>query len=242
MAHFYLADSVGEAGSEVRLQGEEARHAAVVARLRVGEAVRVGDGRGRVADAETIEVARDAVRLTARAVEVVPEPWPRLHLVQALAKGGRDELAIQAATELGVASVAPWQAARSVSRWTGAKAESGAARWAAIVREASKQAVRAWAPESLPLQRTEDLLEMARIRFVVLLDPDAPVRLVDAVPRDVDDLVLVVGPEGGVAPEETAALTAAGAVPARLGPTVLRTSTAAPAALAALAVHLDLWP
>jgi 16S rRNA (uracil1498-N3)-methyltransferase len=242
VAHFYLADAVGEAGDEVLLRGEEARHAAVVARLRAGETVRVGDGRGRVAEAEAFAVGRDAVRLTVRSVAVVPEPAPRILLAQALAKGGRDELAIQAATELGVTAVAPWAAARSVTRWTAQKAASGAARWAAIVREASKQAVRAWTPEALPLQTTDDLVALAADRLVVLLDPDAPRRLVEAVPRGVQDLVLVVGPEGGVAPEESAALTAAGAVPARLGPTVLRTSTAAPAALAALAVHLDLWP
>jgi 16S rRNA (uracil1498-N3)-methyltransferase len=204
--------------------------------------VRVGDGRGRVGLAEATAVARDAVTLAVRSVDVVPEPTPRLLLVQALAKGGRDELAIQAATELGVAEVAPWQAARSVPRWTGGKAGSGAARWASIVREASKQAMRPWAATGLPLVDTKGLVDLARSRRTVLLDPDATLRLVDAVPRDIGDLVLVVGPEGGVAPEETAALTAAGAVPARLGPTVLRTSTAAPAALAALAVHLNLWP
>lgn len=242
MAHFYLADAVGEPGSVVALTGEEARHAATVSRLRVGEQVRVGDGRGRVAFAEAAAVGRDAVTLTVLSVDVVPEPRPRLHLVQALAKGGRDELAIQAATELGVTSVAPWQAARSVARWTGPKAESGAARWASIVREASKQAMRPWAATAEPLLSTAALVELARARRTVLLDPDAPQRLVDAVPQDVDDLVLVVGPEGGVAPEETAALVEAGAVPARMGPTVLRTSTAAPAALAALAGHLGLWP
>jgi 16S rRNA (uracil1498-N3)-methyltransferase len=94
----------------------------------------------------------------------------------------------------------------------------------------------------LPLVQTADLVALSGGRRTVLLDPDAPLRLVDAVPSGVDDLVLIVGPEGGVAPEETAALIAAGAVAARMGPTVLRTSTAAPAALAALAVHLDLWP
>ena len=242
MAHFYLADAVGEPGSLVELTGEEARHAAAVARLRAGEQVRVGDGRGRVAVAEATAVGRDRVALEVRSVDVVPEPAPRLHLVQALAKGGRDELAIQAATELGVATVAPWQAARSVPRWTGGKAEGGAARWASILREASKQAMRPWTATGLPLLTTPDLVDLVATRRVVLLDPDAPLRLVDAVPQGVEDLVLVVGPEGGVAPEEAAALTAAGATAARMGPTVLRTSTAAPAALAALAVHLDLWP
>lgn len=242
MAHFYLAEVVGEPGSLVQLTGEEARHAATVARLRAGEQVRVGDGRGRVAVAEASAVGRDGVTLEVRSLQTVPEPSPRLHLVQALAKGGRDELAIQAATELGVSTVAPWQAARSVPRWTGSKAESGGARWASILREASKQAMRPWTAEGRPLVSTVDLVELVADRHAVLLDPDATLRLVDAVAPDVGDLVLIVGPEGGVAPEEAAALTGAGAVAARMGPTVLRTSTAAPAALAALAIHLDLWP
>jgi 16S rRNA (uracil1498-N3)-methyltransferase len=102
--------------------------------------------------------------------------------------------------------------------------------------------MRPWAAVGLPLVQTSDLVVLAGTRRTVLLDPDAPLRLVDAVPRGIDDLVLIVGPEGGVAPDEVEPLTAAGAVAARMGPTVLRTSTAAPAALAALAVHLDLWP
>jgi 16S rRNA (uracil1498-N3)-methyltransferase len=246
VAHLYLADGVTGAaeGGTVVLEGDEGHHAAVVARMRVGERVLVGDGRGRIADAEATGVAKDRVALRVLAVRDEPAPSPRILLVQALAKGGRDELAIQAATELGVTAVAPWQAARSVTRWEGRKAVSGAARWAGIVREAGKQAMRAWSPEALPLLTTKELVALAGQRFTVLLDPEAPQRLVDAVPSPVPggEVVLVVGPEGGVAPEEARALTDAGAVAARMGPTVLRTSTAGPAALAALAVHLGLWP
>ena len=239
MAHFYLGSVTG---AEAVLEGDEARHAAQVARLRTGERVVVGDGRGRVADAEAVTVARDRVELRVLAVRDEPLPAPRLVLVQALAKGGRDEAAVQAATELGVAAVVPWQAARSVSRWTGAKVDAGVARWAAIVREAGKQAMRPWAAEVLPLHSTADLARLVRGRTVLVLEPGAPTRLLDAVDAAATEVLLVVGPEGGVAPEELAALAAAGATPVRLGPTVLRTSTAGPAALAALSAHLDLWP
>jgi 16S rRNA (uracil1498-N3)-methyltransferase len=245
VAHFYLSDQVTAAGpgDTVLLAGDEGRHAALVARLRVGERTTVGDGRGRVVDAEAVAVTKDAVELRVLTARVEPAPSPAILLVQALAKGGRDELAVQAATELGISAVAPWQAARSVTRWTGSKAESGATRWSGIAREASKQAMRAWLPEALPLQSTADVAALAADRLVIVLDPDADQRLVEAVPRPAPPaLALVVGPEGGIAPEELAVLTAAGARTARLGATVLRTSTAAPAALAALAVHLDLWP
>jgi 16S rRNA (uracil1498-N3)-methyltransferase len=240
VAHFYLASSLTP--DAARLTGEEARHAAQVSRLRVGERVVVGDGRGRVADAEAVSVDRDLVELTVLALREEPPPAPRIVLVQALAKGGRDEAAIQAATELGVAAVVPWAAARSVTRWTGGKVESGVARWASIVREAGKQSMRPWAAEVRPLASTTDVAALAADATVLLLEPTAEVRLLDAVVPPDRDLVLVVGPEGGIAPEELDRLTAAGAIPVRLGPLVLRTSTAGPAALAALAAKLDLWP
>jgi 16S rRNA (uracil1498-N3)-methyltransferase len=244
VAHFYLSEQVTGAsvGDRLLLAGDEGRHAALVARMRVGERTTVGDGRGRVATAEATAVSKDTVELQVVDLDETPEPRPRITLVQALAKGGRDELAIQAATELGVAAVAPWQAARSVTRWEGRKAETGAARWAGIVREASKQAMRPWAAAGLPLMSTADVVALARDAATVVLDPDAAVRLADAVPAEVEDLVLVVGPEGGIAPDELERLTAAGATSARMGPTVLRTSTAGPAALAALAITLNLWP
>jgi 16S rRNA (uracil1498-N3)-methyltransferase len=237
VAHFYLASSLSDA--EAELTGEEARHAAQVSRLRVGERVVVGDGRGRVADAEALEVAKDHVRLRVLALREEPPPARRTVLVQALAKGGRDEAAIQAATELGVDVVVPWQAARSVTRWTGQKVESGVARWASIVREAGKQSMRPWAAEVRPLTTTAEVAALTEGATVLVLEPTAERRLLDV--EIAGDLVLVVGPEGGVASEELALLTGAGATPVRLGPLVLRTSTAGPAALAALAAPLGLW-
>lgn len=237
MAHFYLDAALSAAGAE--LTGEEARHAAQVARLRVGERVVVGDGRGRVAEAEAVSVARDHVELRVLTLREEPAPAPRIVLVQALAKGGRDEAAIQMATELGVAAVVPWQAARSISRWSGPKVDAGIARWSAIVREAGKQSMRPWAVEVLPLATTADLAAFGGT--VLLLEPTAETRLLEVdLPTD-RDVVLVVGPEGGIAPEELDRLTTAGATPVRMGPLVLRTSTAGPAALAALAAKLGLW-
>lgn len=239
MAHFYLASTLSS--SSATLEGEEARHAVQVARLRLGERIVVGDGRGRIADAEAVTVAKDRVELAVLDLREEPPPARSVVLVQALAKGGRDELAIQAATELGVTTVIPWQAARSITRWQGGKADAGAARWATIVREAGKQAMRPWSAEVLPLHSTADVAVLAADATVLVLEPTASLRLLDAVP-DSGGVVLVVGPEGGIAPEELTQLTAAGARSVRLGPHVLRTSSAGPAALAALAGPLDLWP
>ncbi|MDM7891573.1 16S rRNA (uracil(1498)-N(3))-methyltransferase [Curtobacterium caseinilyticum] len=249
-------DGVG-VGDVVSLDGAEGRHAVSVARVRVGEVLRIADGRGAVVTGVVASTGRDALTLTVDAVAVEAEPRPALVLVQALAKGGRDEMAVQAATEIGVDRIVPWSAARSVSRWDGAKVEKGRARWAAIAHEAAKQAVRSRVPSVDAPVTTAQLAagtgapsgsgpssdggREAR-RALVVLDPVGAVRLSGwDPPADVDEIVLVVGPEGGIDGSEFARLEAAGAVRARLGDTVLRTSTAGPAALAVLQTRLGRW-
>ncbi|WOF24667.1 16S rRNA (uracil(1498)-N(3))-methyltransferase [Microbacterium betulae] len=243
MALHFHDPSAAEAavGDAIELGGSEAHHAAAVRRVRAGEGVTVTDGRGAwiTGTCESVERDRVVVRITAR--EDVPAPRPRLVLVQALAKGDRDELAVQAATELGVDGVVPWQAARSVSRWEGAKAEKGRARWAAIVREAAKQAHRAWIAEVAPVEAIAALAQRAAQARMLVLDPTADTALTEVSFTDARDVVLVVGPEGGIAPEELDRLAQAGAERVRLGATILRTSTAGPAALAVVNAGLGRW-
>jgi 16S rRNA (uracil1498-N3)-methyltransferase len=242
--HFLLDEPLGAApGDAVTLTGAEAHHASTVRRVRVGEDVTVGDGRGAWLTGEVESVAPREVVVRIRERTDAAPPRPRVALVQALAKGDRDELAVQAATELGVDEIVPWQAARSVSRWDAAKAAKGRARWATIVREAAKQAHRAWVPEVTELTTTSALAGRAAASRVLVLEPTAGEPLSAFAPdlADARDIVLVVGPEGGIAPEELAALTAAGAQLVRLGDTVLRTSTAGPAALAIVSTALGRW-
>jgi len=262
--HFVAAEATdAQPGEILTLTGTEAHHAAVVRRVRAGEAITVGDGRGVwltgvCEDATPREVH---VRIADRRED--PIPTPRLVLVQALAKGDRDELAVQAATELGVDEIVPWQAGRSVSRWAhasrgsaqraalggggrgedGAKVAKGVARWEAITREAAKQAHRAWIPDVSAPVTTKQLAERAAEASVLVLEPTAKATLTAHLLKPIDerDIVLVVGPEGGIAPEELDALVAAGAVLVRLGDTVLRTSTAGPAALAVASAALGRW-
>lgn len=244
MASLYLDEGAQlaavAAGDVVRLGGPEARHAVQVARVRLGERISIGDGRGTVVTGPVLESGQG--ELTIEVAELAREQpaTPALVLVQALAKGDRDELAVQAATELGVDRIVPWAAARSVSRWEGAKAEKGRQRWATIAREASKQSIRAWVPEveaATPTARLPELLAGTRL---LVLEPTAE-RGLAQLELDERPLALLVGPEGGVAPEELARLTAAGAEPVRLGPTVLRTSTAGPAAITLLSARLGRW-
>lgn len=239
--HFLVESSTEAAvGDVVSLTGAEAKHAAVVRRLRVGERVSIGDGAGvwLLGEAEEVAPARVDVRISSRRVHDAPRP--RILLAQALAKGDRDELAVQAACELGVDEIVPWQASRSVSRWEGPKAAKGRDRWATIVREAAKQAHRAWVPHVAAVASTAQLAARAAECRVLVLDPTAASKLSE-ITADARDILLVVGPEGGISENEHEMLAAAGAEPVLLGDTVLRTSTAGPAAIAVLSVALGRW-
>lgn len=241
MAHFYLADDVdASVGATVVLVGAEARHAVTVSRITVGQRLRVGDGRGTVVEGP-VSVAEPArLEVTVDHVETAPPRHPAIVLVQALAKGDRDELAVQAATELGVDIVIPWEAARSIVRWEGAKRAKGRERWASIVREATKQSLRPWLAEVRDPMTTAQLVAHTAGSRVLVLDPTAH-RTITEVTPDARDLVLVVGPEGGITPGEFDAFEAAGAERVRLGPEVLRTSTAGPAAIAVLSARVGRW-
>lgn len=242
--HFLLDEpSAAGPGDTVTLTGAEAHHAAAVRRVRVGEEVTLGDGRGAWLTGRVESVAPREVVVGIEERVDAAAPRPRVVLVQALAKGDRDELAVQAATELGVDEIVPWQAARSVSRWDAAKAVKGRARWATIAREAAKQAHRAWLPEVAELTTTGALVQRAAASVVLVLEPTAEDALsaITLDPGDGRDILLVVGPEGGIAPDELTALGTAGARLVRLGGTVLRTSTAGPAALAVVSTALGRW-
>lgn len=244
MSHLYLDESLDLAGlapgAVVQLSGDEARHAVTVSRVRAGERIAIGDGRGVVVHGVVTSTGPRELALEADDIVIEAPPTPRITLVQALAKGDRDELAVQAATELGVDAIVPWAAARSVSRWEGPKAEKGRQRWATIVREAVKQSIRSWLPPVAPVTATAGLATALDGSRMLLLEPTAAIALTDVRP-DGRDLALVVGPEGGIAPVELERLVAAGAEPVRLGASVLRTSTAGPAAVAVLNVALGRW-
>lgn len=242
MAHFYLAEHLEDAavGSTVSLTGAEARHAVTVSRLRVGETIAVGNGRGLVVTGGITSAEHTELVVAVETVERVERAGVAVILAQALAKGDRDELAVQAATELGIDAVIPWAAGRSISRWEGAKVQKGVDRWIAVTREAAKQSMRPWLPDVLDLVSTKQLARLANETRMLVLEPTASTRLT-ALDLDDRDLLVVVGPEGGLSPDEVDALAAAGAEPVRLGDEVLRTSTAGPAAIAVLNAKLGRW-
>jgi 16S rRNA (uracil1498-N3)-methyltransferase len=230
-------------GGTVVLDGPEGRHAVTVSRIAVGERIDLTDGAGVVlhADVQAIE-GRQALRARVIDRQDVPPPAPRLVVVQALPKGDRADTAVETLTEVGVDVIVPWQSQRAVARWSGERAVRGRARWEAVARAAGKQSRRARLPEVAPLARTADVAALvAGASAAVVLHEEATAPLGAVQWPAEGDIVLVVGPEGGVSPAEVVELTAAGARPARMGPTVLRTSTAGTVAAAVVLSRTARW-
>lgn len=238
-------------GSVFVLEGAEARHAVTVKRLAVGESVDIADGAGKRLTGTVTAVAPGELTVECGGMVDEPQPGIRLVLVQALAKGDRDELAAETATELGIDAVIPWQAERSIVRWKAERAAKAHAKWQSVVTAAAKQARRAWIPEvRAAVDSTGLQAAVAAADLAVILHEDAvrPLRHVleswletsapDAGAREV---LLIVGPEGGISPREVTRLCDAGAVTALLGHHVLRSSTAGPAATVLASDILGRW-
>lgn len=233
----------------VTITGSEARHAISVRRLRVGERLDLIDGCGIRMQGEVQEV-REKV-LVVRALNYVyhNSPQPTLTLVQALAKGGRDEQAIEAATETGVNRVVPWQAQRSIARWQGNKTAKGLARWAAVLQEATKQSRRAYIPDIEEIESSSDVAR--RITKVVsssglalVIHESAKVSvsgLTEEIQKAKQEILVIVGPEGGITDSELELFNQAGARIVGAGQQVMRSSTAGPVVIGYLSAILGRW-
>lgn len=242
---FYL-DALPAPGALAVLAGDEGFHAATVRRIRPGEELLLGDGAGALARCRVEESGRDGLRARVQDRWAVAPAQPPVTVVQALPKAERSELAIELATEAGADAFVAWQAARSVARWDGARIEKGLRRWRAVARAAAGQSRRAHIPPVEGVLSTAGLVQrvadaVTSGALVIVLHESAAVPLAELPVRQASSVMLIVGPEGGVAPEEISALTDAGAAAVRLGPTVLRTSSAAAVALGALGVLTSRW-
>lgn len=237
----FLVDAL-PAGPSAVLDGAEGRHAATVRRLAVGERLLLADGVGGVAACAVVGVRKEALDLEVLDVRQTAPASPRVTVVQALPKGERGELAVEMLTEAGVDEIVPWPAARCVPRWKDARGEKALARWRSTAREAGKQSRRAWLPTVTKAATTKEVcrrIEAADLALALHEEAAVPLSGMD-VPKT-GEILLIVGPEGGIAPDEIAAFTAAGGVPVRLGASVLRTSTAGVAALAVVSALSGRW-
>jgi 16S rRNA (uracil1498-N3)-methyltransferase len=222
-------------GDVVEVTGDEARHAVVVKRIRVGEQVTLTDGAGTSATCTVTATTKTSLSARVDAVATTEPETPRVVVVQAIPKGDRGELAVEMLTEVGVDVVVPWAASRCVSVWRGDKQVKALAKWRSTARESAKQSRRTWFPEVTDMVTTTEVVDLLREASVpVVLHEAASGPLADLPVPGRGEIVIVVGPEGGISDEELAAFAEVGAEPVRLGTSVLRTSTAGVAATAAL--------
>lgn len=246
MGGLFYVEALPEVGALAVVGGDAGFHAATVRRIRPGEQLTLGDGAGALAQCRVEEVDRGGLRARVLDRRVLAPPAPPVTLVQALPKSERSELAIELATEAGADAFLAWQADRCVARWDGPRAGKGLRRWQAVARAAAGQSRRAHIPPVDGVLAGAELVSWVRRQVaggttVLVLHDAAGAGLPDVVASTVPALAVIVGPEGGITEAELTSLTGAGAVAARLGPTVLRTSTAAAVALGALGVLTPRW-
>ncbi|OSC38589.1 16S rRNA (uracil(1498)-N(3))-methyltransferase [Mycobacterium decipiens] len=246
VATLFYVDALPDTGAVAVVAGDEGFHAATVRRIRPGEQLVLGDGAGGLARCRVEQAGRAGLHARVLGRWNVDPGRPSVTVVQALPKSERSELAIELATEAGADAFLAWQAARCVANWEGARIDRGLRRWCAVARSAARQSRRAYIPPVDGVASTAALVrrvrdEVAAGSTVLALHEAATDRLADVTLAQANSLILVVGPEGGITPDEIAALTDAGALAVRLGPTVLRTSTAAAVALGALGVLTSRW-
>src|SRR5437870_4096096 len=242
-APFFFAEPAGLEADRLTIEGEDARHLAVVRRASPGDLVRISDGRGTIVDARLTSVTPAAVGAEVLERTVTPAPSPRVEVHQGLAKGDKVDGVIRHLVEMGVDGIVVFEAGRSVARWDGARQAAAGRRWATIAREAAKQSHRPWLPVLAgPLRETEAAAAPAGRGLGLVAHPAAGSRLRDVLADRApggggpESVWVVVGPEGGLAEDEVASFAAAGAVPVSLGPQILRTETASVVA-AALVLH-----
>jgi 16S rRNA (uracil1498-N3)-methyltransferase len=227
-------------GDSVVVEGDEARHAVVVRRIRDGEEIVLVDGAGVAATCVVTATSKTSLTATVTSVSAAERPVPHVTVVQAIPKGERAELAVEVLTEIGVDRIVPWAAARSVGVWRGERASKSLAKWRATAREAGKQSRRSWLPEVMPMASLTDVIALVEEADLAVVLHEAATASLSALPlAGVGSILVIVGPEGGISDEELVALGAAHVV--RMGESVLRTSTAGVAAVAALLSRTSRW-
>lgn len=239
---FAAIGSDTKVGSTFNLAGPDAKHAVTVRRMAVGEAIAISDGAGIKIRGKVVKLNKDSLEMSVDNLESLPTPKVQLHLVQALAKADRDELAVQACTELGIFGVTPWQSERSISIWKEEKKTKGQLRWQTIATEAAKQSLRAFVPVVGKVLSSQELVQtLAGFDQVLVLDPESKASITQVQLPSSGSIAVVVGPEGGISPVELAAFSDAGFELVHLGEGVLRTSTAGMAAMSFLQAKLGDW-
>ncbi|MDO4910424.1 MAG: 16S rRNA (uracil(1498)-N(3))-methyltransferase [Corynebacterium sp.] len=240
-------------GATLSFEGPEARHALTVTRHGIGDQILLASGQGTLLRTEiTTVVGKDACQVLVHEVIEAPRPRPEVTIVQALPKSERSELAVDLAVQAGADAIIPWQADRCIAKWTGKKAEKGREKWETMATQAARQSRRPFIPPVHAVVDTKALCRMLSSRaeelqaegkklLITVLHEDARRPFKDYPFESMDEVIMIIGPEGGIGAEELERLENAGATAIRLGPEVLRTATAAAIGLAALGVRTSRW-
>lgn len=240
MLPLFIVENIPDRGDLV-IEGDEAHHAGSVSRIKIGEKINVTNGVGRIAEVEVLDINKR--NIGCRILEVRDEPRSRvvLTVIQALTKGDRARETIELLTEGGAEIIIPWQAAHSIGQWKEDKDAQG--KWRSWAREATKQSRRTWIPEILDLHTTAEVKRRIEdCELAIVLHEDGSERfsqvISGATPREI---LIIVGPEGGISEDEVASFVSAGAHSARLGKPVFRSAHAGVAALSALQSTIGIW-
>lgn len=237
-----MAAAADLAAGRIALTGQEGRHASNARRLAPGERADLTDGAGTVAECVVTGAWPGRLELTVLSKRAEPRPEPAVTVVQAIPKGERAEFAVDLVTQVGADTVVPWAAQLCVAQWRGERAAKALNRWRSAAAAAAKQSRRAWFPEVTQLADLAAVTNrVGAAALGVVLDPEADVALGDLVIPQAGEIVIVVGPEGGITPLEREALLTAGGIPARLGPTILRASSAGAVAVGVILASTARW-
>ena len=231
-------------GGTLTISGDEAHHIARVARHRVGEEILISDGAGSRARVEIIRIDRENVDVQIIQKVVSETPRVALHLVQALPKSDRAHECIELLVAAGVDEITPWSAERSIAKWD---PENSPEKWRNWIRAAVKQTRRDRIPRVNPMVE-KPYLKSSEQELVLAFDEAATdvlnqefIENFDTDIAEIARITIVIGPEGGLSPEELADLSRSGAKILRLGTPVLRSAHAGAIALAAIQSTLSIW-
>ncbi|ALC06450.1 16S ribosomal RNA methyltransferase RsmE [Corynebacterium deserti GIMN1.010] len=236
----FISDTDAPVGASVTLDGPEGRHAVTVKRIQVGEKIMLIDGHGASRTcAVTALSGKSVLTAVVEVITEVPRPNPHVTIVQAIPKSERSELTIDLLTQGGADKIVAWQASRCVAKWAG-KEEKSLGKWQVAAESAAKQSRRATIPEIVGVvgeEGVEKLIKDADLAIILHEEATAAIRELTFE----GNVVVIIGPEGGVAPAEIDRFAEAGAHTVKLGPEVLRTASAGMVALAAIGVLSARW-
>ena len=240
MLTLFLVDKL-ESSQSIEVAGDEAHHAIKVLRIKLGEEILVSDGAGNWVRAvvENIEKKTFMAKVLERGFQ--EEKFPRLIVVQGLPKSDRVKDAIEILVESGVDLIIPWQADRSISKWQ----KDSLDKWQSAAVAATKQSRRFRKPEIVDGLSLSQLLEIESENSAFLvMHESATTKLSEVVTSKfagMSEIIIVIGPEGGISDSELALLEGAGAHIVGLGPEVFRSAHAGGAALSAVSALIGRW-